>query len=167
MTESRKDETGKVTIREATLGDLPTLLEFEQGVIEAERPMDAGLKLGPINYYDIERLITSSDIRLAVAEIDSTLVGCGYARLEEAKPYLQYDRQAYLGFMYVRPDFRGRGINQFILDDLYRWTLSRGVTEVCLEVYPTNTAAIRAYEKVGFKPYLLQMHLTLKADQEG
>lgn len=153
----------EVTIREATLDDLPTLLEFEQGVIEAERPMDAGLKRTPTNYYDIERLITSPDIRLDIAAVEGQLVGCGYARIEPAKPYLQYDRQSYLGFMYVRPDHRGRGINQLILDDLYRWTISRGVTEVRLEVYPTNTAAIRAYEKAGFTPYLIQMHLTLQA----
>jgi GNAT superfamily N-acetyltransferase len=151
----------EIIVREATPEDVPTLLEFEQGVIEAERPMDSGLKEGPINYYDIERLITSPDIRLAVAEIDSELVGCGYARLDAAKPYLKYDRQSYLGFMYVRPDHRGRGINQLILDDLYRWTLSRGVTEVRLEVYPTNTAAIRAYEKAGFAPYIFQMHATV------
>jgi ribosomal protein S18 acetylase RimI-like enzyme len=150
-----------ISIREATLDDLPTLLRFEQGVIEAESPMDAGLKPGKINYYDIEQFIRSPDIRLAVAEIDGKLVGCGYARIETAKPYLQYDRQSYLGFMYVLPEFRGKGINQLILDDLYRWTLSHGVTEVRLEVYPTNSAAIRAYEKAGFKPYLLRMNLKL------
>lgn len=147
-----------IKIREATLDDLPTLLEFEQGVIEAERPMDPGLKEGPINYYDIEQLINSPDIRLAVAEIDGKLIGCGYARIETSKPYLNYDRQSYLGFMYVLPDFRGKGINQLILDNLYKWTLSRGVIEVRLEVYPTNPAAIRAYAKAGFTPYLLQMH---------
>lgn len=153
-----------IVIRGASRDDLPTLLEFEQGVIEAERPMDAGLKEGPINYYDLERLITSPDIRLAVAEIYGKLVGCGYARLDSAKPYLKYDRQSYLGFMYVLPDFRGKGINHLILDDLCEWTRSRGVTEVRLEVYPNNTAAIRAYEKTGFKPYLLQMHRTLEEE---
>ena len=52
----------EVIVREATPDDLPILLEFEQGVIEAERPMDSGLKEGPINYYDIERrTIYSSD----------------------------------------------------------------------------------------------------------
>lgn len=153
-----------IKIREATPDDLPTLLEFEQGVIEAERPMDAGLREGPINYYDIERLINSPDIRLAVAEIDGKLIGCGYARIDAAKPYLKYDRQSYLGFMYVLPDFRGKGINQLILDDLYKWTLSREVTEIRLEVYPTNPAAIRAYEKAGFKPYLLQMHRSLEEE---
>ena len=151
-----------ITIREADLKDLDTLLEFEQGVIEAERPFDSGLKPDPINYYDIEQLIASPDTRLAVAEVDGRLIGCGYARLEDAKPYLKYDRQSYLGFMFVLPDFRGKGVNQLILDDLYSWTLSRRVTEVMLEVYPNNLAAIRAYEKAGFSPYLLQMHATLR-----
>jgi ribosomal protein S18 acetylase RimI-like enzyme len=150
-----------ISVREATPEDLSILLQFEEGVIEAERSMDSGLKEGPINYYDIDRLIASPDLRLAVAEKEGELVGCGYARLEAAKPYLKYVRQAYLGFMYVRPDHRGRGINQLILDDLYRWSLSRGVTEVRLEVYPTNSAAIRAYEKAGFTPYILQMHATI------
>lgn len=40
-------------VRIATLKDLPTLLAFEQGVIEAERPFDPTIKAGNINYYDI------------------------------------------------------------------------------------------------------------------
>lgn len=150
-----------IVIREASLTDLPTLLEFEQGVIAAERPFDAGLKPDPINYYDIEHLIAAPEVRLAVAEIDDRLIGCGYARLEDAKPYLKYSRQSYLGFMYVRSDHRGKGVNQLILDDLHRWTLARGVTEVRLEVYPDNIGAIRAYEKGGFSPYILQMHASI------
>lgn len=102
-----------------------------------------------------------------MAEIDGDLVGCGYARIDPAKPYLQYDRQSYLGFMYVVPEFRGRGINQMILDDLYRWTLSRGVTEIRLEVYPANSAAVRAYEKSGFIPYILQMHTNIGVRNAG
>src|SRR5690606_29909303 len=163
----RNHPMSDIMIREATILDLPTLLEFEQGVIEAERPMDAGLKRTPTNYYDILHLVTSPDIRLAVAEIDGDLVGCGYARIDPAKRYLQYDRQSYLGFMYVVPEFRGRGINQMILDDLYRWTLSRGVTEIRLEVYPANSAAVRAYEKSGFIPYILQMHTNIGVRNAG
>ena len=36
-------------VRKATLDDLPTLLLFEQGVIEAERPFDPTIKSGDIN----------------------------------------------------------------------------------------------------------------------
>ena len=90
-----------VIIRDAHLADLPTLLEFEQGVIDAERPMDADLKRDDINYYDIKELIQSPKTRLAVAEIDGQLVGCGYAKIQDAKPWHNFDEHAYLGFMYV------------------------------------------------------------------
>ena len=43
--------------RKATLDDLPVLLRFEQGIIEAERPMDPTLKESHITYYDISLLI--------------------------------------------------------------------------------------------------------------
>ncbi|WP_262910797.1 hypothetical protein [Wocania arenilitoris] len=38
-------------VRKATLKDIPVLLKFEQGLIEAERPMDSTIKEGKINYY--------------------------------------------------------------------------------------------------------------------
>ena len=44
-------------IREAVLEDLPILKEFEQGVIQYERPFAPNLKKDPINYYDLEDLI--------------------------------------------------------------------------------------------------------------
>ena len=78
---------GKVTIREATLKDLPILLQFEQGVIAAERPFDHTLK-NPANYYDLKMMIAASHIRLIVAEVDKVIVASGYARIESAKHYL-------------------------------------------------------------------------------
>ena len=44
-------------LRKATLVDLPTLLEFEQGVIHYERPMDPTIKSGNIHYYHIPDFI--------------------------------------------------------------------------------------------------------------
>lgn len=44
-----------IYIRKAQLSDLATLLEFEQGIITAERPYDPTLKEEKIHYYDIEK----------------------------------------------------------------------------------------------------------------
>jgi hypothetical protein len=38
-----------------------------------------------------------------VAKIDSEIVGSGYARIETAKPHLNHENYAYLGFMYTDP----------------------------------------------------------------
>ncbi|MFN8333852.1 MAG: GNAT family N-acetyltransferase [Cyclobacteriaceae bacterium] len=145
------------TIRKATPADKPTLLQFEQGVIEAERPCDPTLKRDDTIYYDIDEMIRASHIELLVAEVNGELVGCGYARIETAKLYLQHRQHAYLGFMYVRPEFRGRGINQQIMEALKNWSKEQGVHELRLEVYVQNESAIKAYEKIGFIRHMYEM----------
>ena len=151
----------KINIRKARLEDLNILLEFEQGIITAERPYDPTLKEGKINYYDIEKMITAAHIEVVVAEIGAKIVGSGYARIETAKPYLNHDNYAYLGFMYTDPQHRGKGVNAIIIEALKEWCLSQKITELRLDVYNDNPSAIRAYEKVGFKKHLLNMRVEL------
>lgn len=148
----------QVTTRTATLADLDTLLTFEQGVISAEHPFDPTLKKNePINYYDINYMITTPHIELVVAQIGDELVGSGYARIETSKVYLQHDQHAYLGFMYVKPGHRGKGINRRVMEALKEWALAQNVTEFRLEVYNANESAIRAYEKTGFVKHMITM----------
>jgi GNAT superfamily N-acetyltransferase len=110
-----------IIIRPASFADMDTLLRFEQGVITAERPFDPTLKDAPINYYDLAGMIERQDIELLVAELNGRLIGSGYARIEEAKIYLKHPKHAYLGFMYVEPAHRGKGINQKIITALKKW----------------------------------------------
>ncbi|MDB5210793.1 MAG: family N-acetyltransferase [Sediminibacterium sp.] len=150
-----------VIIRAAVLLDLPTLLQFEQGVISAERPFDCTLGKGEIRYYDLEMMIAARHIQLLVAELDGILIGSGYARIEDAKPYLDHRQYAYLGFMFTRPEHRGKGVNQKIIEALKEWSASQGVTELKLDVYCENAQAIRAYEKVGFVKYMTTMRTSI------
>ena len=80
-----KLEMDQMIIRKANVHDLDTLREFEQGVIEAERPFDATLKEGHIHYYDLEELIDADYIEMLVAEINGVIIGSGYARIERSK----------------------------------------------------------------------------------
>ena len=148
-------------IRTATIADIVTLLVFEQGVVTAERPFDSTIKKGKVRYYNLEHLIHSEHIQLLVAEINNELVGCGYARIEEAKHYLQHDQHAYLGFMYVTPAHRGKGINKLIMNSLFEWSKSKNINEIRLDVYYENTPAIKAYEKAGFVKHMLEMRVGL------
>ncbi|MBK6722574.1 MAG: GNAT family N-acetyltransferase [Acidobacteria bacterium] len=152
---------GEITVRVADTTDLPTLLSFEEGVIEAERPFDVTLG-DDIRYYDMDAMLTMPNVRLVVAVLDGEVIGSGYARIEEAKPYLKHDRHSYMGFMYTVPEHRGKGVNWKIIEALEEWSRSQGVTEMRLEVYADNLAAIRAYEKVGFAGYGLKMRKGLE-----
>lgn len=150
-----------VKVRPATIADLPTLLEFEQGIIAVERPLSKDLKAGHINYYDLEQLIHSDQAMVAVADADGHLVGSGYAKIVQGKPYAKNPRRSYLGFMFVDPALRGRAINQQILDFLEQWSRDQGIKEMVLEVYDGNEPALRAYEKAGFAKNLIQMRKEL------
>ena len=150
-----------IVIRPASLADMDTLLDFEKGIMLIERPLDVTIKEGDIHYYDLATLIQSPDAEVVVAEQDGELIGSGYAHIIDSKPYLTHRQHAHLGFMYVKPEHRGKAVNKLIIDALQQWGLSKGVTEFRLEVYHNNPGAIRAYEKVGFMPLLLEMRMEL------
>ena len=146
-------------IREATTGDLPELLAFEQGVVEAERPYDSRLKTGVVHYYDIPKLIALSESLVLVAENAGQLVGTGHATLRRSDDQFEHDRHAYLGLMYVEPSYRGQGIIQRIIEELLTWSRGEGITDFFLDVYTGNEPAVRAYEKFGFRAHMLEMKL--------
>ncbi|MGB5665982.1 MAG: GNAT family N-acetyltransferase [Maribacter sp.] len=148
-----------VKVRTATLDDLAILLEFEQGVISAERPFDSTLKEDPIVYYDLRVLILNEDASVVVAEINGKVVGSGYALIKPARHYLDHEYYSYLGFMFTLPEFRGKGINTKIVENLRQWSFSKGLKEIRLTVYSDNHIAIRAYEKVRFKKHIIEMRL--------
>lgn len=149
----------KINIRAAVIADLPTLYEFEQGIITAERPYDETLKSGHINYYDIKALIESTEAEVIVAEIADEIIGSAYIHIQKAKPYLKHSHFGHLGFMYTKPEHRGKGVNKMIIEGLKNWALSKGINELRLDVYSDNASAIRAYEKAGFKKHLVNMRL--------
>ena len=151
-----------VATRYATLEDLGTLLQFEQGVITAERPFDETLKEGNINYYDLKELIITDDAAVVVATTGEEIIASGYAKITSAKSFYKFTHYAYLGFMYVKPAYRGKGINQLVLQKLTAWALSKGITELRLEVYTDNLPAINAYKKAGFKQDLVTMRMAIK-----
>ena len=146
-----------IIIRKAEAADILILLQFEQGVIATERPFDPTLGKDPIHYYDLEGMIHDPKVELLVAQSGDQLVGSGYARIEIAKQYLEHRYHAYLGFMYVKPEYRGMGVNQKIIEALKNWAKEQGITELRLDVYERNLAAIRAYEKAGFSKHMVQM----------
>ena len=147
--------------RSATLKDLPALKACEQGIISAERPYDHTLKPDPISYYDLGERVRSEDAEVAVIELEGEIIATGYAEKRPSKPYVASEHHAFLGFMFVHPDHRGKGLNRILTDYLLDWARRRGLTEIRLTVYSDNDPAIRAYEKTGFKPYITEMRFNL------
>lgn len=150
----------KLNYREAGPSDLPQLLNFEQLVIEAERPFNATIKPEKTFYYDLNHLLSSEDSYLIVVENEEYIVATGYAQIRESKAAFRHQLHSYLGFMFVSPAYRGGGINQKLIYRLITWSKLKGARDFYLDVYAENEAAIRAYEKVGFAPCMIEMKLS-------
>lgn len=150
-----------IAVRLAKETDLAVLLEFEQGIVTAERPFDPSLKSGTIHYYDLLALIKSPVAAVFVAVVDSEIVGSGSVKILAGEPYQNFDNYAYLGFMYVKPALRGKGINKLVLEEIVNWSRSNGIKELRLDVYDENTVAKNAYLKAGFTASLLRMRMEI------
>ncbi|MDO6472996.1 GNAT family N-acetyltransferase [Maribacter sp. 1_MG-2023] len=153
----------EITIREAVKSDIPVLLQHEQEVVKAERPMDPTIRDSGVKYYDLNALMENPRAIVMVACDGDKIVATGYALEKPARTYLDHETFAYLGFMYTDPEFRGKGINGKIVSALQDWSTNKGLTEIRLHVYSENEPAIRAYEKKGFKRHMIEMRLRTKS----
>lgn len=150
-----------ISIRTASFNDLETLLEFEQGVIEAERPLDSFLGDGKLKYYNIPEMISAEHIHLIVGVYKNELVASGYVRIEESKHYHKNPLHGYIGFMFVKPTFRGHRISNLILESLRKWSKEKSLKELRLDVYSNNIGALKSYERFGFGKSLVNMRMDI------
>jgi putative acetyltransferase len=78
-----------------------------------------------------------------VAYEEDIPVGCGCFR-SFAPETIEIKR------MYVRPEFRGRGISRLILAELEKWASEIGYTKSVLETGNQQTEAIHLYHRFGY-----------------
>lgn len=82
-------------------------------------------------------------VRFFVARVDGAAVGCAAVCLFEG--YSEIKR------MYVRPDRRGNGIAQRLMDALFTATRAAGLSLIRLETGISQPEALAFYERSGFQ----------------
>ncbi|MDY0780526.1 GNAT family N-acetyltransferase [Tenacibaculum sp. IB213877] len=150
-----------IVTRPAKIEELETLLKFEQGIIEYERQFDDALKDEHFHYYDLKTYISSENAEVVVAVDNDQLIGSGYGRIVNSKSFHKHSKHVYVGFMFVKPEYRGKGVSGKILEALKNWATSKNIYEMKLDVYADNVSALNAYEKFGFKKDLINMRLKI------
>jgi len=63
--------------------------------------------------------------------------------------------------MYVKPAYRGLGINKKIIAEIKDLVAQHSISELRLLVYCENHSAIRAYEKAGFGSHSITMRMEI------
>lgn len=93
--------------------------------------------------FSVERLIAEG-VAFFVLRADGQAAGCGGIKLVGTE-YGELKR------MYVRPQFRGAGFGEMLVEHLAAHTRAHGLTLLRLETGIHQKAAIRLYERVGFR----------------
>ena len=77
-----------------------------------------------------------------VYEVDGEIIG--YTVISIA------DGESHILNLCVRPESQGQGVGKLLLDGVMETAKRLGVTQVLLEVRPSNTAALNLYHAYGF-----------------
>ena len=103
----------------------------------------------PLSFWE-NRLAFDEDGVIFFAEQAGELVGMTGIR-RRASPKTQHGADVLS--VYVRPEWRGLRIAEALIERCVAWSRLRKVTILKLGVMADNAAAIRCYERCGFKVY--------------
>lgn len=92
--------------------------------------------------FSIARLVAEG-MSFFVLRADGRPAGCGGVKIF-GRDYGELKR------MYVRPEFRGAGLGERLVNHLADYARAQGVARLRLETGCAQHAAIRLYERVGF-----------------
>jgi len=137
-----------LTLRDATPADIPDILALIRELALYERDPAAAVATPALLH---DALFGAERVAWAVmAEVDG--VTGGFALWFHNFSTWTGRRGLYLEDLFVRPEFRGRGIGLALLRHLARIAIARRCTRMEWSVLTWNVDAIGFYERIGARP---------------
>jgi RimJ/RimL family protein N-acetyltransferase len=141
-----------ITIRTATIKDADAVSDHHRGIaLETDidvplRPDDMPTDRGRLEGY-IERYIEPDNSTALVAVVDGRIVGWVTAHGGKAR----VTRHVVEIGLAISRDWRGQGLGTRLMQALIAWAQQTNIVKrLELDVYTSNTGAIKLYEKLGF-----------------
>lgn len=142
-----------LSVRHATFGDLPTIVELRIALLREHPDHAVYGRLRPDareRAYEVfgTQLRSPNEVML-LAERDGAVVGILRCVDTPNSPLLYPDRYCYVSSVYVRPAARRGGVLKALLRQAESWCAERGLTEMRLHNVPDGVASA-AWEAQGF-----------------
>jgi ribosomal protein S18 acetylase RimI-like enzyme len=157
--------TSQVEFRRGSLADLPLLEPLWVSVHHhhAEVMPDLAPSVDDRQTWAVRsqlyaELLAKPDTVLLLASADGAVIGYGLAHVSPASgtwvadTWQTGDRVGEIESLAVQPGYRGQGIGSRLLTALTAELATAGVRDLVLGVLPGNDAAIRLYQRQGFRP---------------
>jgi len=162
-----------INIRKAKLKDITQILNFENDLFNSAHEIMN--KFTPDHFIDfklrgdyeekllkyIKGRIYSKNDAIFIAEYKGKPVGHMIISIKKNFPIFQMEYYGRINTVFIKKEFRGRGISSKLKDEAVKWFKKKGISRISLNVFPDNKIAIDAYEKWGLSLSLLEMRMTI------
>lgn len=142
-----------LTIQRANISDLEKVLLLSDGLTLADFPYDKKVDINWAHtdngrkYYE-EKIKGTLGVCF-VAEIDEKIIGFITAAEKEVPSYRQV-KVAELENIFVKEEFRSKGIGKKLMEAFVNWAKELKVDKVAVNVFALNEKAIAFYKREGF-----------------
>ena len=148
-------ERDGLTVRRATIADLDVVVELRLALLReyAEHPVygrlrpDAARRARPIFAMQLD----SENEIVLLAEENGEAVGLVRCIETISSPLLEPDRYCYLSSVYVRPDWRRKGVLNALFERAVIWCRGRGMNEMRLHNVGSRDATVAVWDALGFE----------------
>lgn len=144
LREDRGVTDNRVTVRRAVEADDAELLALDQASWDSDSGFPSFTTSAQVRFFS-ER--SGPDAHL-VAEHDGELVG--YVRLQDKYPFVEGAGVLAVNGLAVAPKARRLGVGSALLEAVTAESRRRGARKISLNVFATNPAAQRLYERHGY-----------------
>lgn len=141
----------KITIRTATLDDLPTieiLYPYLFEVMHSLQPYYYRIRQQEMSFF--KSIIVSTDAEILVAENEKYEM-VALAILEKEDPLMDDPSYAKLIDLMVKGSYHEKEIGERLLDACSIWSKAKKLAYIELDVLEENNEAIRLYKKKNYK----------------
>jgi len=145
----------RVLIREATIEDLKRVkflwLKLAEEMYKIEEYIFPSRENAERWFSSILSTLREGRGKVLVAQLNGEIVGFIYF-VHSLRMFFEVSKQvALISDMYVKPEFRRRGIGSLLLEKCFEHLRKLDIKHVMLSVLSNNLAAVKFYEKHGFK----------------
>ena len=145
----------QVLIREATIEDLKRVkflwLKLAEEMYKIEEYIFPSKENAERWFSSVLSTLREGKGKVFVAQLNGEIVGFIYF-IHSLRTFLEVSKQvALISDMYVKPEFRRRGIGSLLLEKCFEHLRKLNMKHVMLSVLSENLAAVKFYEKHGFK----------------
>jgi ribosomal protein S18 acetylase RimI-like enzyme len=152
-----------MTVRKADDADLPALGRLGALLMRVHYDFDPRRFMAPGQ--DPERgyawflgtQLGREDAAVLVAEADGAILGYVYVGIEPQSWKELRDEAGYVHDIVVDPDRRRHGVAAALMEAALAWLRARGMPRVVLWTAHGNAAAQRIFDRIGFRPTMLEM----------